>query len=330
MKRATGRPGRAIGRASAGAALGFVALLGGALPARAQDGRATVGTAILPDTLHVGDVARAALRVRLPLNARVQFPDTLSVPTDVEAAGTRQLQTDTVDGQLEVTAIYPITAWRPGPFQLPPASILFAGETGVDSLVARFPEAHVISMLPEDTAGVEPRPAKDVFGGDRVWWPLLAGLALLLALAALLYWLWAGRRDRTPAPLAPIGPTARERALALMERARSAGLVEKNELKAFYSLVAEAVRGYMEAVEPAWGADLTTTELLPRLHARDAVPVMQDVLRVLHRADLVKFARFQPATAEAYGDWSVAYDWIERFDGVDREVAAVADEAVPA
>jgi hypothetical protein len=281
---------------------------------RAQTPPATAVGAIVPDSFRVGDVVHAALRVRLPFGTRVQFPDTLFVSQDVEAAGSRQIRTDTVGDMLQVTALYPITAWRPGPVQLPAATIQFPGEQGRDSLVVRFDEAIVASVLPADTAAVEPRPAKDVLGGDRIWWPLLVGLAVLLALAALLIWLW--RRRRPPPPFAspaPAGPSPREAALALLDRARVLRLAESGEMKRYYSLVAEALRVYMDAVEPGWGADLTTEELAIRIRSGHLVDATADAMRVLGRADLVKFARYRPDLAAAQADWALARTWVERF-----------------
>lgn len=280
-------------------------------PAMAQTADVQVRAAIVPETLSVGAVIHAAVRVRVPPGVRIAFPDTLPMPEDAEAAGTRELRSDTTGAGLELTAIYPITAWKPGELQLPDAAIALLTEDGADTIGVEFPAAHVSSVLPTDTAGIQPRPARDVLGADRVWWPWLAALGVLLALAALAVRMWQRRRPLQAAvPAADVPP--REAALALLEHARSMRLAESGDMKGFYTLVAEAVRTYMEAIDPAWGADLTTHELTLALSMR--APEAESALRVLDRADMVKFAKARPDLTTALADWTHARDWVQHFE----------------
>jgi len=281
-------------------------------PAAPQPSGTEVRAAIVPESLSVGDVVHAAIRVRLAPGVRVTFPDTLPVSGNVEGAGARTIRSDTTGGSLELTATYPITAWTPGMLQLPSTSVQLLTERGQDTLLVEFPEAQVVSVLPADTSEIEPRPARDVLGGDRVWWPWLAGIAVLLALAALALWAWRRRArpvgEATPAP----GMPPRQAALALLDRARTLRLVENGEVKRFYSIVSSALRMYIEAVEAAWSADLTTTELaslLPVERSHETRPALE----VLMRADFVKFARARPDSNTALADWSAAREWVERF-----------------
>ena len=293
--------------------------------AHAQRPGATVRAAIVPETLSVGDVVHAAIRVRLSRGVRVEFPDTLPTSGDVEGAGARVLRSDTTGGELELTAAYPITAWKPGVLQLPTAQIRLLTEGGQDTVNVEFAEAQVLSVLPADTSNIEPRPARDVLGADRVWWPWLAGLLLALLLAALGIWIW--RRRKRPGEETVFVPDMppRQAALAMLDRARVLRLIEAGEFKRFYSIVSEALRMYIEAIEPAWSADLTTIELASLLLDRGAEVV--PALEVLTRADLVKFAKARPDAETARGDWSSARAWVERF-GPQQETVAAEAEAV--
>jgi hypothetical protein len=306
----------------------LLVILGACWPCavHAQRPDANIRAAIVPETLAVGDVVHAAIRVRLAPGVRVEFPDTLPMSEDAEGAGVRVLRSDTTGGELELTAAYPITVWKPGALRLPTTQIRLLTESGQDSVRVEFPEAHVLSVLPADTSNIEPRPARDVLGGDRVWWPWLAGLVLLLALAALATWLWRRRRHPAEEVVLQPGMPPRQAALALLDRARSLRLIEAGEIKRFYSLVAEALRMYIEAIEPAWSADLTTTELASLLLDRRAETV--PALEVLTRADLVKFAKARPDADTAHADWSAARAWVEGFgpeqDTEESEAEAVA------
>ncbi|HEX7051651.1 MAG TPA: hypothetical protein VF188_15710 [Longimicrobiales bacterium] len=296
------------------------------VPVRAQQ----VAAALSADTVLVGDVFRAAIRVELPPGFRAVFPDSIEVTGDVENAG-RRIDTaeELPDGGRRVTAVYPLSAWRPGPFELPAVPVRIEGPDGADVRRVEFRELIVRSVLPSDTAGVAPRPPKDVLGGTRVLWPfLLALLAAGVAGAGLVH----VYRRRRPAPVpaeAELAP--RERALAALDHARTLGLVEAGEFKTFYSLVTAAVRSYVEALDPAWGADLTSTELLDRTRERMGDAHRGELASLLERADLVKFARRRPSAAEAVAVWQAARGWVMAFDlpPTPDEQAAAEDAAEP-
>lgn len=275
-------------------------------------GSVSARAAIVPDSLTVGAIVHAAVRVQVPTGVRVEFPDSLAMPADAEGAGPPNISTDSVAGGQAVTAAYPITAWRPGTLQLPPVGVRLITESGVDTLEVTFPEVPIVSVLPVDTAGVEPRPVRDVLGGERLWWPLLLALLVLAALAALAWWLWR-RRRREPEDVPVFAPSTppRETALALLDRVRQLRLIENGEIRRAYILIAEALRGYLEALDPEWGADLTTTELaaLLRVEQVDA----RGALEVLTHADLVKFAKLRVEAAQAKSDLDQARGWVDTF-----------------
>ncbi|MEO5509209.1 MAG: hypothetical protein ABIS27_01170 [Longimicrobiales bacterium] len=281
----------------------IVLAVGAFLPASLSAQSAQTG--ILGDTITVGDVARAAIRVSVPRGAVVVFPDSLLLPRDLENAGTRTIRSDTTATGVEVTAVYSIAAWRPGMHALPEVSFTIDGAPHV----AAFDSLRVQSVLPADTTGIKPKPLKGTLGGTRVMWPWLALLVALLT-AALAYWLW--RRRRRPVAIVPALPARppREIAMERLERAREAGLVERGELKEFYSEISGAVRDFVEAIDPALSQDLTTSELASRVRGRGAHAEGVELLTLLGAADMVKFARRAPRAAEAYEEWTRATRWV--------------------
>jgi hypothetical protein len=290
------------------AALALALPLHAQTPVRAQ-------AALVPDSARVGDVFHAAIRVEVPAATRVQFPDTLAVPADVENAGSVIVQTDTIaPGQLSITAAWPMTSWRPGAVVLPDAWVRIDAGGASDSVRAAFPAVQVLSVLPADTAGVEPRPARDVLGANRLWWPLLLALLVALSFAAALLWWWRRRRPAVAMAPAPIR-SPREVALVALARARTSGLVEAGDFRGFYFAVTEAIRHYAAALDARLGAELTTTEIAASARGLGMDTEAAVLVGILGRADLVKFARVTPRVEEALREWETARAWVERFDG---------------
>jgi hypothetical protein len=277
-------------------------------PATAQTPR----TAIHPQEILVGDVFRAVISLEVPAGTRIVFPDSLPPGAEMEAAGRRELRSDTTaEGRPRLMAAYPLAAWRPGPASVPPVEVRLIGDGFDRTVTAHFPPFEIGSVLPADTAGVEPRGLKDVFGGDRIMWPwLLAALLLALAIAALLAW----RRSRRPT--LPVDPRSgvvdpRVAALAALADARGVALAGNGELRRMYIEISDTLR-YLIAVEmPALSHDLTTTELAPRLAGAVEAERARTLQSLLERADLVKFARARPQPADGLADWRTARAWVE-------------------
>jgi hypothetical protein len=311
-----GAPAARAARARGAAALLAGALasgLGGGLapqPLGAQASQAVV----LADTIRVGDVVPVAVRVTVGPGDRVILPPMLDLAGDLENAARVRERVDTLDnGGIQVTGVYAVTPWRPGLAPLPDLAIPVLDPAGeVRTVTASLPPLEVLSVLPVDAQLLEPMPARGVLGPSWAWWPfVLLAIGILLLAAALWWWL---RRDR-PAAVAAERPAVspRDAALAALHHARAAGLIERAEWKEFYTRVSLALREYLQAIEPAWSDDLTTTELLARVRTDAGHDVAVDLAALLRPADQVKFARYVPDADRAIAEWEAACRWVERF-----------------
>lgn len=308
------------------AALSAAVLCGSALlcaPARAQEAHAA--TAATADTVTVGDRFQVAVRVSAPRGSRVEFPAHPDSAPDAQALGAVRVRRDPARG--EHTAVYTLVAWRTGQPELPPLRVVVTlPDARVETLQVEAALPFVRSVLPADTAGVEPRGPKDVLDPRRSLWPWLAAAAAVLLLALLLHRLRRRRPAPPEAPPAPADPRAL--ALAALERARSLGLVEAREWKEFHALTSGALRGLVAALSPRWGTELTTRELLRRMG--EAGAPAEEVVRLgalLREADLVKFARARPTAEEAERHWREARAWVERFEPRRRPAGRRAEAA---
>lgn len=298
----------------------------GAQRGAAQDARA----AVIGDTIRVGDVVPVAVRLTVDRGERVVWPDTLPLSGDtVENAARVRERVDTLDdGRLQVTGIYAVTPWHTGQVPLPELSLqVVTGRESARTATASLPALDVVSVLPEDTAGIEPRPAKDVIGRSWAWWPFVLALLALAALIGGIIW-WRRRRAAVGGAFAlepPVPP--RERVLARLQEVREAGLLERGDMKEFYTRVSEALRDYLATIGPGWGEDLTTTELLARFRAQVGPAEARALADVLRPADQVKFARRQPDPDTALGEWNAARSWVLGFQWPPRPAADERGEA---
>lgn len=314
-----------------GAILALLAVTGGAAAggAAAQEVDRPQ-TAVIGDTIRVGDVVPVAVRLTVAPGERVVWPDTLPLSGEmVENAARVRERVDTLpEGGLQVTALYAITPWETGEVALPELSMeVVTGREIARTVTAALPALEVVSVLPPDTAGLEPKPAKDVIGRDWSWWPILLALLAVLALIGAILW-WRRRRGAAGAaiPLEPPIPP-RERVLGRLQEARDSGLVEAGAMKEFYTRVSDALRDYLATIGPGWGEDLTTTELLARFRAQvghDEARALGDVLRP---ADQVKFARREPDAPTALGEWEAARTWVLAFHWPPRRAPGEHEEA---
>jgi hypothetical protein len=286
------------------------AALAGGGSAHAQQPRA----AVVPESITVGDVFHAAVRIDLTGDTRMAAPDSLELVDDIEHAGRREVRMDTAGGVRRATVLYPLAAWRPGSYELPPIPIRIVG-AGRDTVFdVRLPGFDVTSVLPADTAGIEAQPAKDVLGANRLWWPILLALLIAALIATALYIWWKKRRGGGEAPVVftPAVPPL-EVALAQLAALRREGLIERGEFRVFYERLTETLRHYLAALDPRWSVDLTTSELALRLRTDAGMQDALEMTRILGAADMVKFARATTTKDNATADLDAARGWVERF-----------------
>jgi hypothetical protein len=275
----------------------------------------SVQASVEPKTVTVGDRFSSGLALVVPAGTRVAVEvakdtadrwralDSVTV-TPRDSAGTRWL------------AVVPMVAWWPGPADSVTklATVRLTAPGGrTDSARVRLAFPAVRATLPADSTRWVVRPPHDVWGASRDWKrdALGAGFILLplVLLATLLIWLLRRlRRKRVPA-------TARERALAILERAETSGFIEAGNWKAFYTLVSEALRGFAAKTDPAWSTDLTSDEVIDAMRAKAVDPERVATLqRLLDVSDLAKFARRGRDADDARRDLADARAWIESFE----------------
>lgn len=268
-----------------------------------------------PDTAHVGDVVSVAFRIDAPAGSMLLLPDTLVLGENFENAARARIRTDTLEnGTLRFTAIYSIVGWRPGEGPIPAIEGTLRTASGHETVRVQPPPITIASVLPADTAGIQPRPLKDVVGPVRVWWMVALALAVLLTVIALGLWWWLRNRGRNQAVSESI-PALPPREVLLRELDEiAASALRQGDLRLVYIRLSFAIRRYMATLDPDWGEDLTTRELAEGARDTGIAPALE----LLAHADLVKFARHAVTAEEAQRDLAMTRRWAETYRPQDR------------
>ncbi|HTY60578.1 MAG TPA: hypothetical protein VMF59_17265 [Bacteroidota bacterium] len=159
------------------------------------------------------------------------------------------------------------------------------------------------------------------------------GGVLLLALlyAAWRYWKRRkARKDGEPGYVPPPRP-AHEIAFEQLAVLKGKKLWQQGLIKQYYSEATEIFRRYLENRYALQAMEETTDEILAGLRKlRFPDPMLGTAERILRRADLVKFAKFEPGIADHEEMITVIHDFVDRTKIVRMTPVPSGDEQVAA
>lgn len=162
-------------------------------------------------------------------------------------------------------------------------------------------------------------------------WPYLVGSLVVAAAAGGGYYFYRQRKRKREAivELPPPVPAHRE-ALAALRALEERRLWQQGKIKQFYSEVTGIIRFFFER---RWGIialELTSYEILLQMRRiRESESVWKEMESFFQTADLVKFAKYQPAPQECTDELRMAYDIVRAMVPVDapQNVSTVEETA---
>lgn len=159
------------------------------------------------------------------------------------------------------------------------------------------------------------------------------GLFLLLACAIVGY-MWYRKKHavvQKSSPITPLKPI--EKASQLLMELDAQSLVEKGEIKYFYSQLTTIVRTYIEEEIEVPAMERTTSELIETLREVSqqkrlqlSADTLHNLENVLRQADLVKFAKERPVLAEVETDKTLIANTIVTIHDALPEESEVVNE----
>lgn len=223
------------------------------------------------------------------------------------------------------TATFTVAVFDSGTAILPP--LQFAYTTPNDStpkIVATNPLIFSVALVAVDTSkdikDIKPPLAIPLTVAEI---SLIVGTIVGVGLLVYALYLYRKRKREQKPEEVYVPPPKAAHILALEELAllKEKRLWQQGLIKPYYSEVTEIVRRYFEHRFGFKALEETTDETMDDLRRFPvAHPVLEQTDRILRRADLVKFAKYQPTIPEHEETLAAAFEIVDRTKVVERPV----------
>ena len=287
-----------------------------AIPAQAApreavsaDGRAGASADLIPESPRLGEDAELKITVTLPVGAEAVLPEFGESYGSMKTAAVKADPPGVSGGKLVSVFHVILRPAESGEVFLPPIPIRGRAADGSPiPLLIPAGSAAVTSQFDPDSVSLDALNDSDLPLRSFPWPRLIAGILSGLAAAFLLLWLlWRRRRKLRPQEL-----SFRQRALRNLAILKSSGLAER-DLAEYYVHLTGIVRLFIEELTGIRAPEQTTEEFLRHIktdpRGRFSPEAQGELASFLEAADLVKFARFRPASEEV----ELGYRHAERF-----------------
>jgi len=265
-----------------------------------QDVSASIDSA----QIKIGEQIIYSISVETDSTDLVVFPEgNTFIPMEV----VESLKTDTsrIQNRFKLLKQYALTQFDSGSYTIPQQKILIDDTPFLTDSIKVEVATVVVDTTKQKMYSI--KPAMEVPSGFEIpkwfWW-LLSGLALI----GLGYYFFRRKKKKQEAEkqLAPY-----ERALFELQQLDKSQLLENRQTKDYYSKLTEAVRRYLEDEINLRAMESTTSELINYLEIKMesgklklSRKTIDELKTILQRADLAKFANFNPDIITAKADRS--------------------------
>lgn len=251
----------------------------------------------------IGDQINLRIELDQPNNVGIEFPvigDSLSATVEIiDKSPLDTFQLDEKD-QIKIIQNLTITSFDSGKQVVPPFRFLLKYDELYDTIETLPAEFFVHSMPIDTTKG--PTDIKKPYDAPvtlKEVSPYILGAILIGALIFFLFYYIQRRRKNKPIFAKPAKPKEPAHIIALREldRIKEEKLWQTEEIKAYYSLVSDTLRTYIEDRFNIQAMEYTTDETIRAFEQRKTLvsgKSFEELKNILTLADLVKFAKYRP------------------------------------
>lgn len=148
------------------------------------------------------------------------------------------------------------------------------------------------------------------------WWYWLTRIWVILAIIALVFglilWLWLRKRKAKAVAKVVDLRTPAQRAKDNLQAIKAEKLWEKQPIKSYYSRTTDVVRTYIEEEMGIAAMEMISDELLEKIALKIDASTFELIKKMLQTADMVKFAKMQPATEMHEAHWQRCMRFVEQ------------------
>jgi hypothetical protein len=269
--------------------------------------------------IFIGDQIKYTVTIDQPSNLKLSLPvfrDTLCKNIEI-ISGPRIDTAKGQNGRIKIIQKYLITSFDSGHYQVKPVFAENRNEGGMKRFYSDYSILEVvrIKIAPQDTTAkifdiIRPYKAPVTFG-EILPWLLMAALLGLVVWAVIRYLPKLRKTEAAAEVFVPSDP-AHVIAFRELERLKREELWQKGETKKYYTELTEILRQYLENRFRVYSLELTTAETLEALVKTGFRKngSYNDLKAVLTGADLVKFAKYNPAASENESHFETSWNFV--------------------
>ena len=268
--------------------------------------------------ISIGDQIGFTVTIDKPEGLNVQIPvfrDT--IVKSIEIISGPKIDSSSQNGRITIIQKYLITAFDSGRYQVPPVFAEMKNESGLKRFYSDYSMLEVFRsrIAPADTTAkifdiIKPYRAPLTFG-EVLPWVLIALLAAAVVWFGIIFFRRMRRSDHEE-EIVTIPDPAHVIAFRELEKLREEKLWQNGEIKLYYTRVTEILRLYLENRFSVFSLELTTRETLDALtktgFKKDGS--YKQLKNILTSADLVKFAKYAPESAEHESVFQEAWNFV--------------------
>lgn len=278
----------------------FLFLLSSAVFAQSKQ----IETSIDTTKNKIGAEFKLTLKTIVTSTQKVEFPK-LKTIGPLEVIQSYPIDTVKKNDTYELIKKYGLTQFDSGKYTIPSIKIL------IDKKPFLSDSIHVeVANVKVDTLQQKMYDIKDITAADNSigdWWKYVLAVVLILAIGVGIYWFV--KKNQKKKIEQEVYKTPIEKATSLLNNLESKELVQKGEIKEYYSELTDIARNYIEEAIHIPAMESTTSELIQAIRTASTKKKMtltpetvENLERVLRQADLVKFAKSKPLDFEITED----------------------------
>ncbi|PIF70015.1 BatD family protein [Flavobacterium sp. 2] len=252
----------------------------------------------------IGAEFKLTLKTTVNSNSKVVFPKLKKIGA-LEVIQSYPIDTIKKNDTYELIKKYGLTQFDSGKYVIPSVQILIDKKPYLsDSIKVEVANVKV------DTLQQKMYDIKDISTVDNGigdWWKYVLALIIILGIGAFVY--WYVKKHQKKKIEEEVYKTPIEKATSLLNNLEQKELVQKGEIKEYYSELTDIARNYIEEAIHIPAMESTTSELIEAIRTASTKKKMaltpetvENLERVLRQADLVKFAKSKPLDFEITDD----------------------------